>query len=80
MVSVRRPSGQAGLDVALNVAFSSFTSTAASCSSASVPSAALVLLLMVLSAINTPTQDVSLLFAIDWIVYVFAYFRVDCKC
>lgn len=46
----------------------SFTSTAASCSSASVPSAALVLLLMVLSAIDTPVQDVSLLFAIDWIV------------
>ncbi|KAK9881791.1 hypothetical protein WA026_017307 [Henosepilachna vigintioctopunctata] len=45
-----------------------FTSTAASFSSASVPSAALVLLLMVLSAIDTPTEDVSLLFAIDWLV------------
>ncbi|XP_065167492.1 excitatory amino acid transporter-like isoform X3 [Atheta coriaria] len=45
-----------------------FTSTAASFSSASVPSAALVLLLMVLSSIDTPTQDVSLLFAVDWIV------------
>ncbi|XP_017775394.1 PREDICTED: excitatory amino acid transporter isoform X2 [Nicrophorus vespilloides] len=45
-----------------------FTSTAASFSSASVPSAALVLLLMVLSAIDTPVQDVSLLFAVDWIV------------
>ncbi|XP_018575259.1 excitatory amino acid transporter isoform X2 [Anoplophora glabripennis] len=45
-----------------------FTSTAASFSSASVPSAALVLLLMVLSAINTPVQDVSLLFAVDWLV------------
>ncbi|CAH0555908.1 unnamed protein product [Brassicogethes aeneus] len=45
-----------------------FTSTAASFSSASVPSAALVLLLMVLSAIDTPDQDVSLLFAVDWLV------------
>ncbi|KAL3267924.1 hypothetical protein HHI36_007063 [Cryptolaemus montrouzieri] len=45
-----------------------FTSTAASFSSASVPSAALVLLLMVLSSIDTPTEDVSLLFAIDWLV------------
>ncbi|XP_011502746.1 PREDICTED: excitatory amino acid transporter [Ceratosolen solmsi marchali] len=44
------------------------TSTAASVSSASVPSAALVLLLVVLSAINAPAQDVSLLFAIDWFV------------
>lgn len=44
------------------------TSTAASLSVASVPSAALVLLLMVLSSIDTPVQDVSLLFAVDWIV------------
>ncbi|XP_046591982.1 excitatory amino acid transporter isoform X6 [Neodiprion lecontei] len=44
------------------------TSTAASVSSASVPSAALVLLLVVLSAIDAPVQDVSLLFAIDWFV------------
>ncbi|XP_044012769.1 excitatory amino acid transporter [Aphidius gifuensis] len=44
------------------------TSTAASFSSASVPSAALVLLLVVLSAIDAPVKDVSLLFAIDWLV------------
>ncbi|KMR05172.1 excitatory amino acid transporter [Lasius niger] len=44
------------------------TSTAASVSSASVPSAALVLLLVVLSAIDAPVNDVSLLFAIDWFV------------
>lgn len=44
------------------------TSTAASFSSASVPSAALVLLLMVLAAIDTPINDVSLLFAVDWLV------------
>lgn len=46
----------------------SLTSTAASVSSASVPSAALVLLLVVLSAIDAPVHDVSLLFAIDWFV------------
>ncbi|XP_055386681.1 excitatory amino acid transporter isoform X2 [Condylostylus longicornis] len=44
------------------------TSTAASMSSASVPSAALVLLLVSLSAIDAPVQDVTLLFAIDWFV------------
>lgn len=44
------------------------TSTAASMSSASVPSAALVLLLVVLSAIDAPVQDVTLLFSIDWFV------------
>merc|ERR1712212_1349347 len=42
------------------------TSTAASIASASVPSAALVLMLIVLSAIDAPYQDVSLLWAIDW--------------
>ncbi|XP_034945744.1 excitatory amino acid transporter [Chelonus insularis] len=44
------------------------TSTAASVSSASIPSAALVLLIVVLSAIDAPVEDVSLLFAIDWFV------------
>jgi len=42
------------------------TSTAASIASASVPSAALVLMLIVLSAIDAPVADVSLLWAIDW--------------
>merc|ERR1711990_1423995 len=44
------------------------TSTAASVASASVPSAALVLMIIVLTAINAPVQDVSLLWAIDWFV------------
>ncbi|KAF4530504.1 hypothetical protein B566_EDAN017521 [Ephemera danica] len=44
------------------------TSTAASIASASVPSAALVLMLIVLTAIDAPVQDVSLLFAVDWFV------------
>ena len=48
--------------------FFSLTSTAASIASASVPSAALVLMLIVLSAIDAPYQDVSLLWAIDWFV------------
>ena len=44
------------------------TSTAASIAAASVPSAALVLMLLVLTAIDAPYQDVSLLWAIDWFV------------
>ncbi|KAJ1519683.1 hypothetical protein ONE63_004946 [Megalurothrips usitatus] len=44
------------------------TSTLASMSSASVPSAALVLLLMVLSTIGVPAGEASLLFAVDWFV------------
>ncbi|KAK6636210.1 hypothetical protein RUM43_009868 [Polyplax serrata] len=43
-------------------------STAASMSSASVPSAALVLMLMILTSIGCPVEDVSLLFAVDWLV------------
>merc|ERR1719150_3361985 len=44
------------------------TSTAASVASASVPSAALVLMIIVLTAINAPVQEVSLLWAVDWFV------------
>jgi len=44
------------------------TSTAASVASASVPSAALVLMMIVLTAIEAPVQDVSLLWAVDWFV------------
>lgn len=44
------------------------TSTAASMSSASIPSAALVLLLVVLTAIDAPMHNVTLLFAVDWFV------------
>ncbi|XP_013176205.1 PREDICTED: excitatory amino acid transporter isoform X2 [Papilio xuthus] len=44
------------------------SATAASLSSASVPSAAMVLLLVVLATVDAPTHDVSLLFAVDWLV------------
>lgn len=50
------------------IATVTLTSFAASLSSAPIPSAALVLLIMVLTAIDAPLQDVSLLFAIDWFV------------
>jgi len=44
------------------------TATAASVASASVPSAALFLILIVLSSVNLPTHDVSLFFTVDWLV------------
>lgn len=44
------------------------SSTAASMSSASVPSAALVLLFVVLQAVDAPAHDVTILFAVDWFV------------
>jgi hypothetical protein len=44
------------------------TATAVSVAAASVPSAALALMLIVLEAINVPTAKVSLLFTVDWFV------------
>ncbi|KAJ0175824.1 hypothetical protein K1T71_008983 [Dendrolimus kikuchii] len=44
------------------------TSTACSLSTGAVPSASIVLLLMILGAVDAPTQDVSLLLAVDWLV------------
>merc|ERR1719460_2292311 len=44
------------------------TATATSVAAASVPSAALVLMLICLAAIDAPYQDVSPLWAVDWFV------------
>ncbi|XP_024876743.1 excitatory amino acid transporter-like [Temnothorax curvispinosus] len=46
----------------------SLTATLASVGAASIPSAALVTMLLVLTALGLPTDDVSLLFAIDWML------------
>lgn len=43
------------------------TATVASMSSVSVPSASLILLIVVLNAADIPTEDVSLLFAVEFI-------------
>lgn len=45
-----------------------FLAIAASFSVSSVPSAALIMILMVLSAIKVPADDVTLLFVIDWLL------------
>lgn len=44
----------------------SLTATAASIGAASVPSAGLVTMLLVLSAVGLPTQDISMIVAVDW--------------
>ncbi|XP_011502212.1 PREDICTED: excitatory amino acid transporter-like [Ceratosolen solmsi marchali] len=44
----------------------SLTATIASIGAASIPSAALITMLLVLTALGLPTSDVSLLFAVDW--------------
>ncbi|XP_054272055.1 excitatory amino acid transporter-like [Macrosteles quadrilineatus] len=46
----------------------SLTATLASIGAASIPSAALITMLLVLTALGLPTSDVSLLFAVDWLL------------
>ncbi|XP_031839645.1 excitatory amino acid transporter 2 [Nomia melanderi] len=46
----------------------SITATLASIGAASIPSAALITMLIVLTALGLPTGDVSLLFAVDWLL------------
>ena len=46
----------------------SLTSTLASIGAASVPSAGLVTMLLVLTAVGLPVKDVSLIVAVDWLL------------
>ncbi|XP_011302519.1 excitatory amino acid transporter [Fopius arisanus] len=46
----------------------SITATLASIGAASIPSAALVTMLLVLTALGLPTNDIPLLFAVDWLL------------
>lgn len=48
--------------------FSSLTATLASVGAASIPSAGLVTMLLILTAVGLPTQDISLLVAVDWLL------------
>uniref|UniRef100_A0AAQ4PY93 Amino acid transporter n=1 Tax=Gasterosteus aculeatus aculeatus TaxID=481459 RepID=A0AAQ4PY93_GASAC len=47
---------------------SSLTATLASVGAASIPSAGLVTMLLILTAVGLPTQDISLLIAVDWLL------------
>uniref|UniRef100_A0A8C6TD08 Amino acid transporter n=1 Tax=Neogobius melanostomus TaxID=47308 RepID=A0A8C6TD08_9GOBI len=46
----------------------SATATMASVGAASIPSAGLVTMLLILTAVGLPTQDISLLVAVDWLL------------
>ncbi|XP_014604714.1 PREDICTED: excitatory amino acid transporter-like isoform X1 [Polistes canadensis] len=46
----------------------SLTATLASIGAASIPSSALITMLLVLTALNLPVDDISLLFTVDWIL------------
>lgn len=46
----------------------SMTATLASVGAASIPSAGLVTMVLILTAVGLPTQDISLLVAVDWLL------------
>ncbi|XP_048374042.1 excitatory amino acid transporter 2-like [Sphaerodactylus townsendi] len=50
------------------IATVSITATLASVGAASIPSAGLVTMLLILTAVGLPTQDISLLIAVDWLL------------
>ncbi|KAM9298898.1 excitatory amino acid transporter 2-like [Gastrophryne carolinensis] len=50
------------------IATVSLTATLASVGAASIPSAGLVTMLLILTAVGLPTQDISLLVAVDWLL------------
>lgn len=50
------------------MALCSMTATLASVGAASIPSAGLVTMLLILTAVGLPTQDISLLVAVDWLL------------
>lgn len=54
----------------------SLTATLASVGAASIPSAGLVTMLLILTAVGLPTQDISLLVAVDWLLWVLTYIYV----
>ncbi|XP_076620407.1 excitatory amino acid transporter 2 [Colletes latitarsis] len=54
-----------GIDEVITV---SLTATLASIGAASIPNAALITMLIVLTALGLPTNDITLLFAVDWLL------------
>lgn len=56
----------------------SMTATLASVGAASIPSAGLVTMLLILTAVGLPTQDISLLIAVDWLLWVKRHLAAWC--
>jgi Na+/H+-dicarboxylate symporter len=60
-----------GLEMSLGTVLTmAFTATLASVGAASIPSAGLVTMLIVLTAVGLPASDVTLIIAVDWLLSV----------
>lgn len=59
---------ETALKVGVSSLSPSMTATLASVGAASIPSAGLVTMLLILTAVGLPTQDISLLIAVDWLL------------
>lgn len=52
--------------LALAISFHSITATAASIGAAGIPQAGLVTMVIVLTSVGLPTDDITLIIAVDW--------------
>lgn len=53
------------------------TATAASIGAAGIPQAGLVTMVMVLDTVGLPAKDVTIIIAVDWLLYVFKFYIRD---
>ena len=53
--------------------FFSITATIASIGAAGVPSAGLITMILVLQAVGLPADDIALIVAVDWFLYVYIH-------
>lgn len=56
------------ITLTLQVSFPSITATAASIGAAAIPQAGLVTMVIVLTSVGLPTEDITLIIAVDWLL------------